>query len=335
MALKSKTNKPKRKATGFDLTKITIVLGVLGLALTIYIGYRASISERKLFSLSLLALFAGLLFESFRITANWKNVISKFVVTYLFSLISFLPGKRESVYNFESHIAFWPYIFIFFFSLAIAIFNKDKVTAKLSEGITLLQSLSIIYWTIDYGFMNIDNWFAKTLLIIALLFSAFSIVQALTYLSLSRTVRLILSVWSTLIMFAFAVDNIYRVYHNEDIETTSYLSQGIYIGLQYFLLGVSAIYITQNYILLAGFFPNRNSNYKNDLKETKRNHIERYSENQVYIGHSILCIFYAVSLYGLNYKFEILPRHTMIWLVFLTFPLLLKLIELTNKKSSN
>ena len=333
MASNRKTKNTKRKSAGFDLTPIVIILGVLGLALTIYIGYRASISERKLFTVSLLALFAGLLFESFRITDNWKNVIYKFIGTYLFSLLCFLPGKRERVYNFENHIEFWPYYFIFFFSLISAIWYKDKVTAKLTEGITLLQSLSIIYWTIDYGFVNIENWFAKTILLIALLFSVFSIVQALVYFKLSRAVRLILSIWSTIIMVAFAIDNIYRVYQNEDIETTKYISQGLYIGLQYFLLGVSAIYITQNYMLLAGFLPSKNGNYKNDLKKTKKDHIERYSENQVFIGHAILCIFYALTIYGLNYKYQILPRNTMIWLVFLTFPFVLKLLEFTNKKN--
>lgn len=335
MALNRKTNNIKRKSAGFDLTPIVIILGVLGLALTIYIGYRSSISEQKLFSISLLALFLGLLFESFRITDNWKNVVYKFIGTYFFSLLCFLPGKKERVYNFENHIELWPYYFIFIFSLITAIWYKDKVTAKLTEGITLLQSLSIIYWTIDYGFINIDNWFAKTLLIIALLFSVFTIIQSLTYFKLSRTVRLTLSIWSTIIMVAFATDNIYRVYQNEDIETTKYISQGLYIGLQYFLLGVSAIYITQNYMLLAGFLPNKNGNYKNDLKETKKEHIDRYSENQVFIGHSILCILYALTIYGLNYKYQILPRHTMIWLVFLTFPLILKLIEITNKKHYN
>lgn len=305
------------------------------LFLTIYIGYRALISERKLFSISLLALFSGLLFESFRITNNWKDVIYKFIGVYFFSLVCFFPGKREVVYNLENHIKFWPYFFISLFSIVTAISHKDKVTAKLTEGITLLLSLSLIYWTIDYGFINIDNLFSKSVLFIALLFSAFSIIQALTYFKLSRAVRLTLSIWSTIVLVAFSIDNIYRVYQNEDIETTKYLSEGLYIGLQYFLLGVSAIYITQNCVLLGGFLPSKNGNYKNELKETIEDHIDRYSENQVFIGNSILCILYALVIYGLNYKYQILPRHTMIWFAFLTFPLILKSIELTRKEKKS
>ena len=135
-------------------------------------------------------------------------------------------------------------------------------------------------------------------------------------------------------MFAFAVDNIYRVFDNPDIEST-YLSDGLYIGLQFFLLGVSAVYIMQNYMLLAAFLPSKNGNYRRDLKENKKDHIDRFSDEQVLTGHSILCILYAVTFYGLNYKYQILPRHTMIWLVFLTFPLFLRLIDLITYGRKN
>lgn len=306
---------------------IVIVVGLIGLLLTLYIGYRASISDRKLFSVSLLALFGGLLFESFRVSDNWKTVLSIFVGSYFFSLLNFLPGKREHTYIFENHIESWPYIFIFFYALAFAIFHKDRVTEKLTEGVTLLLSLSLVYWTIDYGFTNYHNWFAYTLLTIAFLLTVFSITNALTNLHLSRTTRLTLSIWSTVIMFAFAVDNIFRVFDNPDIEST-YLADGFYIGLQFFLLGVSAVYVMQNYMLLAAFLPSKHGNYRRDLKENKKDHIDRFSDEQVLTRHSLFCILYAVTFYGLNYKFQVLPRHTMIWLVFLTFPLFLRLIDL-------
>lgn len=313
---------------------IVIVIGVIGLLLTLYIGYRASISDRKLFSVSLLALFAGLLFESIRVSGSLKTVAGIFAGTYLISLTAFLPGKRELVYNFENHIEMWPYIFLFIFAIFFGIAYKDRVTAKLTEGITLLLSLSLVYWTVDYGFTNYHNWFAYTLLTISFSMTVFSIVYALTNLHLSRTIRLTLSIWSTVIMFAFAVDNIFRVFDNPDIEST-YLSDGLYIGLQFFLLGVSAVYVMQNYMLLAAFLPSKNGNYKRDLKENKKDHIDRFSDEQVLTGHSLFLILYAVSFYGLNYKYQVLPRHTMIWLVFLTFPLFLRLIDLLTYGRKN
>lgn len=317
----------KRKSAGISLTPFLIVAGVLGLALTIYIGYRASISDRKLFSVSLIALFAGLLFESIRVSGSWKTVAGIFAGTYLFSLFTFLPGKRERVYNFENHIEIWPYIFIFIFALFFGITYKDKVTAKLTEGVTLLLSISLIYWAVDYGFINYHNWFSISLMILGLLLSIFSIVNALTHIRLSRTNRLTLSVWSTIIMIAFAFDNIFRVFSNPDIES-SYLSDGFYIGLQFFLLGVSAIYIMQNYMLLAAFLPSKNGNYKNDFKENKNDHINRYSDKQVNIVQSLFCILFTGTSYWLNHKFQILPRHTMIWLMLFIFPFVLHLISL-------
>ncbi len=134
-------------------------------------------------------------------------------------------------------------------------------------------------------------------------------------------------------MFALAIDNIYKVFQNKDIESTKYLSQGLYIGLQYFLLGVSAIYIMQNYILLAAFLPNKNGNYRTDLKENIKEHIERYSDKQVYIGDSFFCTLYALVIYSLNYNYNVLPRNTIIWLVFMTFPLLLNGIEYIKQKN--
>jgi hypothetical protein len=322
----------KIKSAGFNLTPFVLVLALIALVLTIYIGYKASISSRKLFSISLLALFGGLLFESFRISDNWKNVIYIFIGTYCFSLISFLPGKREYNYNLENHIEMWPYVFIFFFSLAFALFNKNKVTLKLTEGITLLQSISLIYWAIDYGFTNYYNWASIILLSIGFIFSAFSFLHAFTYIKLTKTTRLTLSIWSSVIMLSFALDNIIRVFSNQDIESSKYLSLGLYIGLQYFLLGVSAVYIMQNFILLTEFLPSKNGNYRDDLKENKKAHIDRFADKQVLIKHSFFCILYASIIYVVNYKYQILPRHSTIWLVFLTFPLLIYLTNSINKE---
>lgn len=334
MTVISKNKKTKNKSVEISLIAFLIITGAIGLALTIYIGYRASITDRKLFSVSLIALFAGLLFESYRVSDDWKTVLRIFSGTYLFSLFSFLPGKREYNYNFENHIEMWPYFFIIIFALFFGISHKDRVTAKLTEGITLLLSISLIYWAFDYGFMKYHNWFSISLMTIGFLLSIFSIINALTHIHLSRINRLILSVWSTVIMFAFAIDNIIRVFSNPDIENSNYLSDGLYIGIQYFLLGVSAVYIMQNYVLLATFIPSKNGNYKRDLKENKKNHIDRYSDKQVNISQSIFCILFTGTIYWLNYKFQILPRHTMIWLVFFTFPLILYLITFLNAKKT-
>lgn len=166
----------------------------------------------------------------------------------------------------------------------------------------------------------------------ALIFSVYSILNAFTNIPLTRKNRLILSIWSTIIMFAFAVDNIIRVFSNEDIEITKYSSQGFYIGLQYFLLGISAVYLMQNFILLLEYVPSRDGNYRRYLMENNENHINRYSDKQVITWQSLFCILYTGIIYGFNYKCQILPRHTAIWLVFFTFPLILQLMGIISVK---
>lgn len=324
----------KNKSAGVSLKPLIYIAGLIGLILTIYIAYRASISESKLFPISLIALFAGLLFESFRVSDNWKTVVGIFVGTYLFSLISFLPGKHEFNYNFEKHIEVWPYFFIFIFAIFFGLVYKDKVIAKLTEGITLILSISLIYWATDYGFINYFNWFSVLVLTIGIIFTIYTIINALTLIHLSRTNRLTLSIWSSIILFAFAIDNIINVFSLPDIESSKYLPNIIFVGVQYFLLGVSAVYIFQNFIMLFSFIPSKNGNYKNELKEIKKDHIERYSEKQINVKHSIFCILFTGTTYWLNYEYQILPRHTIIWLVVLTFPIVLKLVSIPSSVRS-
>lgn len=74
----------KKKSAGISLTPYIIIAGIIGLVLTVYILYRASVSDKTLFNISLLALFAGLLFESFRVSDNKWSVFGILrVPTYL------------------------------------------------------------------------------------------------------------------------------------------------------------------------------------------------------------------------------------------------------------
>ena len=334
-----KTTSVKRKTSkGFDLKPFLIVIGLLIIGMTIYIGFRMNNSGRRLIPLSVLALIAGVFFESKRLTEKWLPVLFTALGSFIFSFIAFLPGKREHIYNFENHIEMWPYTFFFIFIIFSIIDHKDKVIPKLTEGITLLQSIAVIYWVIDYGFVDNDNLFLKSLMVVGLLFSLYSVFHAFTHTILSRTSRFTLSIWSSIIMLLFAADNIYRVYQNEQIENTADLTHGLYIGLQYFLLGISAIYIVQNFIMLTGFLPGKetffNAQYYRDLKELKSDHIKRYSDRQVSILHSFFCVLFTGTLFFLNYHYQILPRHIAIWTVFVIFPFILILYDYAAGKKN-
>jgi len=338
LTTKKKTNSRRKSSKGFDLKPYLIVVGLLLLALTIYVGFRLQSSSRHLIPISVIALLSGVLFESKRLTEKWLTVFFTGLGSFIFSFLAFLPGKKEHIYNFENHIEMWPYMFIFFFILFSIAFHGDKIIPKLTEGITLLQSIAVIYWVVDYGFIDTDSLFLKSLMVVGLLFSLFSVFHAFTHTILSRTSRLTLSIWSSIIMLLFAADNIYRVYQNEQIENTADLTHGLYIGLQYFLLGISSIYIVQNFLMLTGFLPDKNrffnSEYYRDIKKLKSDHIKRYSDRQVSILHSLFCVLFTGTIFFLNYHYQILPRHVAIWTVFVVFPFILITYEYATGKKN-
>jgi hypothetical protein len=312
----------KKKSKGINLMPFILVFGGLATILSIYIAIKAAQSEERLFSLAMLALFAGLLFESFIISSNWKVIIATFIGAYIFSLFAFLPGRNEVSYIFEKHLTIWPYFLIGAYAFITTILHEEKIIPKLTEGISLLLSISFIYWVLDYGTSLFENRFIATLVGIGFMLSLYAIFHGLSYIPLTRTSRLVLSIWSTLITFAFAIDHAFRVLKNPEIEKTPFFSEGIYISIQYFLLGVSAVYIIQNYLMLAIFIPSKNGQYFKDLKDGLNQHIKRFSQAQIKISHALLCIGYALIIYGTNHHFKLLPRHTMIWFVVISFPLI-------------
>ncbi len=300
---------------------------------TIHIVFRIAASERKLLSISLVALYLGVIVESLRIYTDRKQLFYHFVSAYAFSLLFFLPGKNEENYSFETHVEIWPYGFLFIFLLLSAIAFKEKTTAKLTEGVTLILSISFLYWMFEMGYFSLRKWYTFVFVILAGAFSLYSLVNAFFNLKLSRKNRLWLSIWSTIIVFVIAIDNIISVYKRGDIETNKLFTDNVFLFVQYFLLGISAVYIMQNYILLTTFLPSKNGNYKQDLKENINDHISRYSDSQVSVFGSVLCVFFTSGIYFLNYKYSLLPKNITIWIVIITFPVIIGLInKIWNKK---
>lgn len=315
------------KSKSYGLKPIFLVIGAGLLLLSIYVISRVQSSDRNLIPISVICLITGVLFEGKRIIGKWSTLFFIVLVAAAFSFVGLLPGKHERDYNFDSHIATMPYSFIVMFSIFTIAFNEDKVTAQLTEGITLLQSVAMTYWVMDLHIYETTSTFVKVLMVIGLLFAIFTLFHAFTPTTLSRTSRLTLSIWSCFIMVILASDNIYKVYQNEPIESAANLPIGFLVGLQFFLLGVSTIYIVQNFLMLMGFLPGRgtffNDRYFKELKALKSDHIKRYSPHQVSIVQSLLCILITGGLFYLNYNYRFLPRQFAIWIVFIIFPFLL------------
>ncbi|NNV57223.1 hypothetical protein [Limnovirga soli] len=328
-----KISKPQTSKS--EVSIFTIVFFLLSLLLTYVIVLKGLEYNKRLFTWSFIALFLGLLLESYFIFRNLNSILKCFTISFFVSLFTFLPEKRERIYNFQNHIELWPYFFLISFIIGIIILKQKEITSRQTEGTTLLQSIALLYWLVDYKiFDNID--FPKVLfLVIAIGAILFSLINALTKINLGKSNRLFLSIWSSFVLMCFAVDNIIRVFSNGDIDQQNSLMTSIEVAIQYFFVGISSVYVVQNIYMLLAFLPEKNTKYKQTLYNAKKMHLDRYSNLQVSTRHTLLCICYCAILFVLNSIYNFIPRHTMIWVVIVTFPILLQIVKWARQKNNS
>ncbi len=293
----------------------------------------ASATEGKtLLPVSLLALVAGLLVEFWRITGNWHTVLWTALGAYASSFLAFMPGKREQHYSFEDRIQFWPFAFCGIFIIAVVAQYKDRVTAQLHEGITLLQTLALVYFVVDADLFRSPGPWMLALLALLGLFTLFALLNAFLPLTLSAANRLWLSVWSCFITVFLAVDHIRRVFGLGLIEEARDPATIGIISLNYFLLGTAAIYMTQNMLMLVNFLPGKgtffNRAYFREVRTLRNDHIERYTEEQLAPDVALLCLLFAGTIFGLNLYYQWVQSSFAIWAVFFAFPWFLGLTRL-------
>jgi hypothetical protein len=323
----------RRSRSGWTSTEIFVFAAFLLVLLVpgSLLALRAYASHRLLVPLSLFALIAGIMYEYRRVAEKWSTVLWAALGAFAASFLAFLPGKHERNYILEDHIQMWPYAFCGALILIAIIGHKDRVTIRLHEGLTFLHTIALVYWIIDMGIAREPGPWTMGLLILLGFFSLLSILHAFLPLTHSRPSRLWLSLWSSGIMLLLAIDNIRRVYglgyieHAQDWQTISLI-----IG-NYFLLGISSIYMAQNAMMLVGFLPGRgtffNKQYFKEIDELKKDHIKRFSDEQESFSTVLLCALFAIAVFGSNMHYQLVRSNFAIWLVFLTFPWLLGLLN--------
>jgi len=330
-------NSKKSRNIGFnDKNLLLIVGGIITFIFLGYVFYLTYQSQKSLISIMIIPLITGVIFENKRLSSDWKTIALKIFGAIALSVFAFIPGKTAIHYDLETHIKIWPYWFVFFFVFISMIYHQKKITPKLTEGITLLQSISIIYWIIDIGLYNFKNVFSFFIIGVGLIFCLISFLHSFSYIKLTKNSRLFLSIWSSIIMIIFAVDHIYRVFNFNHFHDNNTLNDWLN-ALQHFLLGVSLIYILQNANMLFVYLPDKHSFYgkvqMNDIRNMNMTHIERYSTNQIKISDSILALIFTSGIYYWNYQYHIMPRHTLIWVIIWIFPLVIWVKEILTKEN--
>ena len=270
------------------------------------------------------------MFEFERIANNWTFVFWSMVGAFAFSCIAFLPGKYEQGDKLESHIQEWPYFFCLVMVIIAALTNGKKVTVVLDEGWTLLLTLAFVYWLIDMGALDGLIIFKVSLLAFIAMFSLYAIATAFLPFTLSKGNRLWLSIWSSLVMVILDLDNFHRVYGLGYAEATKDRWSSLLVVTNYFLVGMSSIYVVQNVFMLTEFIPSRDQtgfkNYRKDLVKLKKEHVDRYSDSQLDPRAAALCLVFACVIFGLNSYYHVVRSNFAIWIVFLVFPRILPMI---------
>ena len=326
---KRKTKEPKFWGESLGCwTNILAILAGPALILLFLVVKRIFESDKQLIPYSIIPIILGIIFELKRLKSSWKEIGGKLLFTLAISpLIAFLPGKNERNYSFDGHIQFFPFVFILVFLVVSIVYfigknEKEKLVPVISEGIVLLQSISIIYLITSLQYFDDIGPFKTLVLIVGLLFVLVSLFYAFTDYPHNRFSSILLSIWSSVITLIFAVNFIIRAFENE-ISFDDTLDYNLITTLQYFLLGISSIYMLRNAYLIFGYLPSKgesSSDYKKRRKEISQIHFSRFSNYQVNVWSSVFCVVFIGSIFMANSYINIFSPYTLIWLVFTLFP---------------
>ena len=116
----------------------------------------------------------GVVSENRRLQVDRKMLTLKIMLGIILGSVAVLYFSLTSI-QITTLLKNWPYFFIIAFALVSAIYHEKKVTAKITEGVTLLQSISLLYWIIDFNYFEFSNFFEAIILILGVGFSLFSL----------------------------------------------------------------------------------------------------------------------------------------------------------------
>jgi len=331
MTLKDLTSSKKK-----PLSKAVIIawtfLALFFSSFAFYALYEAYIHSFTLAFICSIILLAGLIFEFKSICRSWDRVLITGAIALGVSWIAFLPIDFIGI---QGCLRIWPFIICCAFGIATIWSYSGRSQIKLTEGITFMQCLALVYWMIEVlSGSSLDK--PKYLIIgIVLITSAFAAFHAFTYTELTRKTRFILSFWSAAIMTFFASLNIYAVYQ---MQRESEGADIVVTLLQHLFLGISSVYIVQNIYLIVGYFPFEDfkelKHYRKNRRKLTTLHISRFSDKQVRLKKVFICFAICSSMFGANYFVDIVPPNLAIWFAFILVPMTLELIEKrTNNKT--
>lgn len=264
----------------------------------------------------------GVTYENLRISKDWKLTILKIFGSLILSLVVFMDKTGLTQDRIQETLTIWSYTFIAVFGITSMLYHNEKVILKMSEGISLLQSISFIYWINEMYREEILNHYIIVFIVSS--FSILSIYNSFSYKKLSPNNKLALSLWSSMIMIVFSIETFFSIIKNEN-HKISEIPFLITTYLEYFILGVSLVYLLKNAQLLSRYFPDKSEGYKKFKKrigKVNQIQINRYSDNQLKRKDTLFALIVLPLIYFSNYQYELFEPRLLIWGLFIIFPII-------------
>lgn len=273
----------------------------------------------------------GLILEGLRLSGSPKNFLKALLMGFLLSLASlaiFLPAKALG-YHGGLLLILWPSFFIVGLVIGTFQYMKDSVRPKLGEGLTLISTISFLYFLSE-----IFRMYHPSRLWLVILPSLFTFLCAFTSLDLSRGVRLFLSLWNTFIHLIFGIFMVLLILRpSKEAGAIPPVSDPMALFMfcfQYAMLGAASIYISYNLYMLIGFLPPKkkmfSKEYQRQIKKMIEEHLGRYSTVQINPAYALLIVFLHGGPLMANYLFHFASPLFMFWYSLSISPLIVQFV---------
>jgi len=261
----------------------------------------------KAFVLPFIAFFLGVVFEGYCIAGDVSRFLKVLGTVFIFSLFFFVfEGKHPTPFEPEMLLSSWlPWASLFLTIVFIASIQRRKIIPRLGQGLTFLSTLSLLYMALEFsrrGAWPAWGW-------IFLLPSAHTFYCAFRSEDLSRSARMLLSLWNALMSLAFGLFTAFTcmklgLSYRDSMEGLSLEKSAEYF-VQFFMIGGASLYIYSNFSLFLAFLPmNRASfqdSYEKGAKRLAEEHIERYSPYSIAPFHAFVALFLHAGPLIANY----------------------------------
>lgn len=315
----------KLKAENKNWRRDNILLlggGLLALIPLYFMGMDIYSSAGHIVPVYLLVMLCGVMSEYIR-TSSFRMIFATILIAFFISLLNFLGNYTNGHFSAESLKA-WPYFFYAAIIFSMIARHEQGFILKVNEGLVFLQSIAIAYWVITASQIGFNSTSAIIVIGAVVLLLAFTAYQAFSYKVPPYGQRLLLSIFSAMIFLFFGIINASHLINGADIDTSKVAPSLIFITLQYFMLGVSSVYIAKSLIMVLGFIPGKNEpseSYRERVAVLVKMHLDRVDTTQINKRYALITALFTLVVFGLNYFFDLLPPTFVIWCVFVSYPL--------------